>query len=127
LGHNVMDHHFRVGASGHVDGYTDRIVNGRRANGFYIPRFRNVGDDKRGYLRGFGYQGSANREGWAREIAELGIGAPMKEALQEPGQWTIGMTGFGEILPYHDNRITLDKTAKDKWGLPVLAMDCEVK
>ncbi len=37
------------------------------------------------------------------------------------------MTGFGEILPYHENKISLDKNTKDKWGLPVLAMDCELK
>jgi choline dehydrogenase-like flavoprotein len=127
LGHNVMDHHFRVGAGGRVEGFGDRIVHGRRPNGFYIPRFRNVGDDKRGYLRGFGYQGSANRQGWQREIAELGIGADLKEALREPGDWTIGMTGFGEMLPYHENRISLDRSRTDKWGLPILAMDCEIK
>jgi choline dehydrogenase-like flavoprotein len=127
LGHNVLDHQFRVGATGVVDGYTDKIEHGRRPNGFYIPRFRNLFNDRRGYLRGFGYQGSASREGWAREIAELGIGAPLKEALREPGAWRIGMTGFGEILPNHENQVTLDRTVKDKWGLPVLVMDCELK
>lgn len=127
LGHNVMDHHFRVGATGRIDGFTDRIVNGRRPTGFYIPRFRNVFDDRREYTRGFGYQGSASRLNWAREVAELGIGAALKEELREPGPWTIGMTGFGEILPYHDNRITLDRSTTDAWGLPVLAMDCEIK
>lgn len=128
LGHNAMDHHFRVGASGRVDGYQDKIVYGRRPNGIYIPRFRNLpGDKPRDYLRGFGYQGSASRQGWGREIAELGIGAPLKEALREPGDWTVGITGFAETLPYHDNKISLDKSVKDKWGLPVLAMDCEIK
>lgn len=127
LGHNVMDHHFRVGAHGRVDGYEDKIIFGRRPNGFYIPRYRNFAADKRDYVRGFGYQGNANREGWWREIAELGIGAPLKEALREPGSWTIGMTAFGEILPYHENRISLDREKKDKWGLPILAMDCEIK
>jgi len=127
LGHNAMDHHFRVGASGAVEGYLDRTTFGRRPTGFYIPRFRNIGADKRNYLRGFGYQGGADRSGWSREIAELGIGADLKQALSEPGPWSIGMTGFGEILPYHDNRISLDRSAKDKWGLPVLAMDCEIK
>lgn len=127
LGHNVMDHHFRVGATGRIDGFADRIVNGRRPTGFYIPRFRNVHGDAREYTRGFGYQGSASRQGWARDVAELGIGAPLKEALREPGPWTIGMTGFGEILPYHDNRITLDRSTTDAWGLPVLAMDCEIR
>jgi choline dehydrogenase-like flavoprotein len=127
LGHNVMDHHFRVGASGEVPGYGDRYIFGRRANGFYIPRFRNLFGDKRDYLRGFGYQGAADRAGWGREIAELGVGAPLKDALQEPGDWLIGMTAFGEVLPNHKNRISLDKDKRDKWGLPVLAFDCEIR
>jgi choline dehydrogenase-like flavoprotein len=127
LGRNLMDHHFRCGASGDVEGYEDKIAFGRRANGFYIPRYRNFFGDKREYLRGFGYQGGASREGWQREVAELSIGADLKNTLQEPGKWTIGMTGFGEMLPYEDNRITLDKSKKDKWGQFVLAIDCEIK
>jgi len=67
-----MDHHFEVGAQGVVDGYEDRYYSGRRPCGFYIPRFRNVGNDRREYLRGFGYQGGAGREGWSRAVAELG-------------------------------------------------------
>lgn len=127
LGHNVMDHHYNIGASGTVEGFEDQYVYGRRANGFYIPRFVNLGGDKRDYLRGFGYQGGAGRQGWGREIAELQLGGDLKDALTEPGQWTIGATGFGEILPYHENKISLDKNVKDKWGLPVLNMDAELK
>lgn len=127
LGHNLMDHHFRVGASGVVEGYEDKYYFGRRPTGFYIPRFRNLFGEKRNYLRGFGYQGAASREGWGRNVAELNIGADLKEALTEPGQWTIGMTAFGETLPYHDNKITLDGKVKDKWGLPVLNVDAEIK
>jgi choline dehydrogenase-like flavoprotein len=127
LGHNVMDHHFRCGAGGMVEGYDDKYYFGRRANGIYIPRFRNIGDDKRDYLRGFGYQGGASRQGWSREIAEMSIGGAFKDALSEPGPWTIGITAFGEILPYHENKISLNKDKKDKWGLPVLEMDAEIK
>lgn len=127
LGHNVMDHHFRVGASATVEGYDDKYYKGRRPAGFYIPRFRNWGDDKRDYLRGFGYQGGAGRGGWSKDIAEMGIGAGLKEAMAEPGGWYIGATAFGEMLPYHENRIYLDENKKDKWGLPVLAMDVEIK
>ena len=127
LGHNVMDHHYNLGASGIVEGYEDKYYYGRRPNGFYIPRFANLSGDKRDFLRGFGYQGGAGRGGWSREVAELQIGAAFKEALTEPGSWNIGMTGFGEILPYHENKISLDKEKKDKWGLPILAMDCELK
>lgn len=83
--------------------------------------------DKRDYLRGFGYQGGASRSGWSREVAELNIGAAFKDALCEPGNWSMGIGGFGEILPYHENRIFLDKNVKDKWGLPVLAFDVELK
>jgi choline dehydrogenase-like flavoprotein len=127
LGHNVMDHHLGVGASGDVDGYEDKYYYGRRPNGIYVPQYRNIFNDKRDYLRGFGYQGSASRLGWNREIAELNIGGEYKDILAEPGAWTMGIGGFGEILPYHENKITLSKTVKDKWGLPVLVFDCEWK
>jgi choline dehydrogenase-like flavoprotein len=127
LGHNVMDHHLGVGASGDVDGYEDKYYYGRRPNGIYVPQYRNIFNDKRDYLRGFGYQGSASRLGWNREIAELNIGGEYKDILAEPGAWTMGIGGFGEILPYHENKITLSKTVKDKWGLPVLDFDCEWK
>ncbi|MGZ3838881.1 MAG: GMC oxidoreductase [Flavisolibacter sp.] len=127
LGHNLMDHHFRVGASGTVEGYDDKYYYGKRPNGIYVVRYRNLFGEKRDYLRGFGYQGGAGREGWSREIAEMNIGGEFKDALSEPGQWTMGMTAFGEMLPYHENKISLDKNKKDKWGLPVLAIDCEIK
>jgi choline dehydrogenase-like flavoprotein len=127
LGHNVMDHHLGVGAGGRVEGYEDKYYFGRRANGIYIPRYRNLNGEKRDYIRGFGYQGGASRQGWSRDIAEMNIGAGFKDALSEPGSWTMGIGGFGETLPYHENKITLDKTKKDKWGLPVLAFDVECK
>jgi choline dehydrogenase-like flavoprotein len=127
LGKNLMDHHLGIGAGGVVEGYEDQYTFGRRANGFYIPRFRNVGNDKRDYLRGFGYQGGGTRQGWQHEVAEFSIGAEFKEALTEPGVWTIGMGGFGEMLPDPTNKVTLDKTVKDKWGLNVLNIDCELK
>jgi choline dehydrogenase-like flavoprotein len=127
LGHNLMDHHLNVSASGRFEGYEDKYYFGRRANGFYIPRYRNLNGEKRDYIRGFGYQGSASREGWSRDIAELNIGGAFKDALTEPGAWHVGMGAFGETLPYHDNKVTIDKTKKDKWGLPVVAIDAELK
>ena len=127
LGHNIMDHHLGVGAAGTVEGYEDKYYYGRRANGIYIPRFRNIFGDKRDYLRGFGYQGGGSREGYKRSAEEVAIGADLKNALSEPGEWTLGIGGFGETLPYHENKVTLDKTRKDKWGLNVLAMDIEYK
>ena len=128
LGRNVMDHHLKIGASGDVDGYEDKYYYGYRPNGVYIPRYRNLpGGEKRNYLRGFGYQGGASREGWSRLVAEYSIGAEFKDALSEPGKWNMGIGGFGEMLPYHDNKITISKEKKDKWGLPVLEFDVEFK
>jgi choline dehydrogenase-like flavoprotein len=124
LGHNLMDHHFRAGAEGKIEGLLDKYYSGRRPTGFYIPRYRNLFGDKREYLRGFGYQGGAGREGWSRAVKELGVGAAFKESMTQPGQWTIGGTAFGEMLPNHENKISLDETKKDKWGLPVLKIDC---
>ena len=126
LGHNVMDHHFRLGASAKVEGFEDKYLYGRRPTGIYIPRFRNWGTDKRDYVRGFGYQGSASR-GRGLDIAELTIGAELKEAMSEPGNWRMGIMAFGEMLPYHENMISLDTNKKDKWGLPVLNFDVEIK
>ncbi len=123
LGHNIMDHHFRVGASAQVDGFEDRYYIGRRANGVYIPRYRNVGKDKRDYLRGFGYQGGASRQGWTSLINEMSIGADLKEAVTTPGNWSIGLTAFGEMLPHHDNRVWINKDVKDKHGLSTLTFD----
>jgi choline dehydrogenase-like flavoprotein len=124
LGHNLMDHHFRCGANGFIYELGDRTVYGRRPTGFYIPRFRNLFGDKREYLRGFGYQGSASRQGWERAVAELGVGAAFKDAMSMPGPWRIGATAFGEMLPNHDNLVRIDTTRTDKWGLPVIAIDC---
>ena len=127
LGHNLMDHHFRTGAEGFL---VDEVLNsqyyfGNRPTGFYIPRFRNLPGEKREYVRGFGYQGSASRQGWQRAVREAGVGGDFKDRAAEPGAWQIGGMAFGEILPRHENRVSLDKVKRDKWGLPVLAIDCE--
>ncbi|HKR36379.1 MAG TPA: GMC family oxidoreductase [Steroidobacteraceae bacterium] len=127
LGCNIMDHHLDVGAGALVDGYTDEYYTGRRPNGFYIPRYRNLGSEKRDYIRGFGYQGGAGRLGWTRLMLDTTLGADLKQQAATPGPWYIGMGGFGEILPNHANRVTLDRTRKDKWGQPVLAFDAQLR
>ena len=124
LGHNLMDHHFRVGASGDLDGLEDKYYFGRRPTGFYIPRYRNLFGEKRPYLRGFGYQGGASRDDWSSAVAELGVGGAFKDKAAQPGRWGIGATAFGEMLPNHKNMVSIDETKKDKWGMPVLKIDC---
>ena len=128
LGRNIMDHQLGVGASGSFDGFEDKYYKGRKPNGVYIPRFRNLDNNtKKDYLRGFGYQGGASRGNWEEAIAEHAFGKDLKEAVLKPGGWTMGIMGFGEVLPYEENRFTLDYDNLDEWGLPTLTFDAEFK
>ncbi|MGX5821007.1 GMC oxidoreductase [Chitinophaga lutea] len=127
LGRYLMDHHFHAGASGISDEFSDKYYYGQRPAGFFIPRFRNLGRDKRPYLRGFQYTGTSSRSGWARGVAELGVGEAFKDYLTEPGPWQMGLMGFGECLPYYDNQVTLDHSVKDAWGQPVLQFNAEFR
>ena len=126
LGHNLMDHHFKVGAAGISDRFADRYFRGNRPNGIYIPRFRNLdaATRRKDYLRGFGYQGSASRLDWARPIRELSFGAGLKTDLIRPGPWRFGIGAWGECLPYHRNRLYLNPAIRDKWGQPTVTFDC---
>ncbi len=129
LGRNIMDHHLGVGASGKMDGYDDKYYKGRKPGGIYLPRFRNLGGDtnRKDYVRGFGYQGGARRGNWQDSISELSHGKDLKEAILKPGGWSFGFGGFGEVLPYQDNKFTLDYDKLDQWGLPTVTFDAEFK
>jgi choline dehydrogenase-like flavoprotein len=127
LGCNIMDHQFKVGAGAEVEGFEDKYYFGRRANGMYIPRYRNIGKNDRDYVRGFGYQGGASRQGWTSMVKELSLGAKLKDDVAKPGKWVIGMTAFGEILPYHDNHAVINYDVKDKYGLPTLTFDAYMR
>lgn len=128
LGHNLMDHHFKAGASGKIDDYQEFYYKGRRPSGIYIPRFRNLKKgEKHDFIRGYGYQGAGSRNDWADSIAELSHGKELKEAISAPGEWRMGIIGFGETLPYYDNKMTLDYNNIDEWGLPTVTFDAEFK
>jgi len=130
LGRNLMDHHLGVGARAEAPGFEDSYYSGRRPNGIYVPRFRNLGDaatKRRDYLRGFGYQGGAGRPGWTRNLSGDGFGADRKAQLSQPGPWSVGLGGFGEVLPHADNRVTLNRDRKDKYGLPTLTFDAAMR
>jgi choline dehydrogenase-like flavoprotein len=129
LGHNLMDHHYRIGATGSYEGYEDHYYSGRRPNGIYIPRYKNIDakSQTKDFIRGYGYQGSAGRSGWGRGVNDSGFGGDFKDSLMDPGKWGMFLVGFGECLPYHENKVTLNHDKKDKWGQPLLSIDCEYK
>tara|TARA_R110000868_G_scaffold28547_2_gene106958 strand:+ start:2178 stop:3902 length:1725 start_codon:yes stop_codon:yes gene_type:complete len=127
LGHNIMDHHFKVGATAVADGFEDKINKGRRANGIYIPRFRNLGGNTntKEFKRGYGYQGGATRSNISEMVAELKYGPKLKEAILKPGEWNVNLLAFGETLPDHNNKMYLDYDKLDEWGLPTVTFDAD--
>ena len=129
LGHNIMDHHLGVGASGISDKHKDKYYIGGRPNGHYLPRFRNLGGktNMKDFVRGYGYQGGGSRGAWKEYSKEIAYGADFKKSILKPGNWGISLGGFGEILPYHDNKMTLDYNKKNKWGLPTLTFDATIR
>lgn len=127
VGRNLMDHHKGSGASATVEGFEDKYYHGRKPNGLYIPRFQNMGVEKKDFIRGYGLLGGAGRGGWSSYLDTPSIGASLKEDVQTPGQWAISFGGYGECLPYQENRVTLSKDKTDKWGRPALQIDCEFR
>ena len=129
LGHNLMDHHYRIGAMGSYDGFEDHYYKGRRPNGIYIPRYKNLDEKTKtgDFIRGYGYQGSGGRGSWSRGVNDAGFGAEFKDNLITPGGWGMSLVGFGECLPYHENKVTLNQDKKDKWGQPLMSVDAEFK
>ncbi len=124
LGKNLMDHVMGGGANGRIPGYEDRIDVGNRPNGIYVPRFRNVKQKQQGFVRGYGFQGGADRERWQRGTEMVGFGADFKHMLRRPGPWKFSFFGFGECLPNPENYVELDKDTKDAWGVPALKIHC---
>src|SRR5499433_4216424 len=123
LGHYLMDHMFQISASGvvpvlkgmeydHSDG---------RANGIYVPRFRNIRDKHPNFIRGYGMQGGCS-QGYSFTHARQapGFGAEFKQLVREnPGEIPFWLGAWCEMLPRKENRVTIDPNKVDAWGIPV--------
>lgn len=125
LGRYLMDHVAGIGARATHPGYQDRYYYGRRPTGFYVPRYLNTSERAEvDFVRGFGFTGYCSRSTWQRGAQQAGIGVQLKQRLRSPGKWEIVLIGFGEMLPRAENRVTLDERRTDKWGLPLLRIEC---
>ncbi len=122
LGHNLMDHHNGGGATASFSGLLDRYYKGRRSTSMYIPRFRNVTKREEKFVRGYGYEVYSGRGNWTRGVDSADFGADFKNEITRPGEWSVYIEGYGETLPYHDNRIWLAHEKLDQWGIPRLSI-----
>ena len=127
LGHNMMDHHFKAGARAKMEGYDDKYYYGNRPNSGYLARFRNLDKNDMDFLRGYGYQGGASRTGWYRAAEEGLVGQDLLDTASEPGGWNMNLLAFGEILPYYENKMYLDNNKLDKWEMPTIVFETEIK
>jgi choline dehydrogenase-like flavoprotein len=126
LGHYLMDHAGGGGASGVMPMLTTEYQNMfGRANGIYIPRFRNLdaASKQRSFIRGYGFQGGSNQSlsGMAKSFP--GFGSEFKKMVREYHPWTINLGGFGECLARYENHVRINRDVVDAWGIPALHIE----
>ena len=128
VGHYIMDHFTGVTADAMVPGFENSFAYGRRPIATYIPNYRH--DQKKGvdFVRGYGYQATAQQRKTTGTTAKSeGLGAAVKDASRQPAPWRFFALMFGEMLPYYANTASLHLSKKDKWGIPLLHIDAEVR
>jgi choline dehydrogenase-like flavoprotein len=125
VGHNFCEHVMGPGVDGFVKDLVGkpRTLDDGRPGGFYVPRFRNLKDKQKDFLRGYGFEGSAGAGMFPGPSRAPGFGADYKKRVREYAGATIGMGGFGEVLARYENAVSIDPEVKDKWGVPVLRFD----
>jgi len=123
LGRYVMDHCASDLGFAEIDGPPLPNYSGARPVPLLIPRFRNVDDAQRTYVRGYQMHAGASPAGWERGVYAHGVGAALKTALRDSGPWSLFLIAQLEMLPRADNRVTLDPVLRDAWGMPALRID----
>jgi choline dehydrogenase-like flavoprotein len=128
LGHYLMDHMYALRTSGRYEDLGRIPELAVRPNGIYVPRFQNLPgeEQKKDYIRGFGYQGGENITTYEHAYAMKGFGKEFKDSIDGENRATVSLSGFGEMLPRWENRAFLDPEVKDKWGIPAMHMDTEL-
>jgi choline dehydrogenase-like flavoprotein len=128
LGHYLMDHMYSISAGGiapMLKGQEYDYSDGR-ANGIYVPRFRNITDKHPNFIRGYGMQGGC-QQGYSFSHARRapGFGAEFKKLAREnPSEIPFWLGAWCEMLPRKDNFVTIDPEKVDAWGIPVLRIEC---
>ena len=119
LGKYVAFHNYRARVSAETDMFIDKHEIGRAPASGYIPRFRNVFKQETDFLRGYASGLGAGR-GTDRDTS--GIGKDLKDGINNAplGSWHVGSHMMGETIPKETNFVSLDKTRKDEWGMPLL-------
>ena len=125
MGKYVAFHNYRANVRGEYEGFLNTTTEGRRPNGSYIPRFRNVLKQETDFLRGYAAGFSASRYKTQEKEA---IGLDLKNSLEANNQWSnwqVGSHMMGETIPKESNYVALDKTLLDPFGMPQLKISID--
>jgi choline dehydrogenase-like flavoprotein len=124
LGTYVAFHNYRARISASFDGFMDKKTDGRTHTSAYIPRFRNVKKQETDFLRGYAAGFSASR---TYNADPSGFGEELKSKIDAPvmGPWRVGSHMMGETIPKQSNRVSLDPSLKDEWGMPLLKLSID--
>ena len=128
LGHYVMDQISGAGVSGFLPilkGSAIRNDDGK-AGGVYIPNFSNLGKKQGKFIRGYAMSASGGAAMFPAFAMNLpGYGSSFKKEVKRlyPAGARVWMSG-GEMLARRENFVELDSEVRDKWGIPVLRINC---
>ncbi|OAQ41991.1 GMC family oxidoreductase [Pedobacter psychrophilus] len=117
LGKYIAFHNYRGKVTAEYEGLKDFDTDGRRPNAAFIPRFVNVHQQEKDFLRGYHTIINSSRE--QIPVGEV-FGEELKNKLlsTKKGNWKIVCQMMGETIPKETNKITLDPIKKDKYGMP---------
>ncbi len=94
---------------------------GGKSNASYIPRFRNVRDQHKDFLRGYAIMVRGGSGLFPRHAEYLpGFGADYKRRIKETHPAWAMVYARGEPLQTAESRVEIDKNVVDAWGIPVL-------
>jgi choline dehydrogenase-like flavoprotein len=119
LGKYTAFHNYSARVSGQSEDFKDKTSEGRSPTSAYMPRFRNLRKQETDFLRGYaanfgtGRGFNTNTEGFGKDLKK-------NLATKDLGPWYISSGMMGETIPKETNYVSLDKSKKDDWGIPLL-------
>lgn len=120
LGKHICFHNYRGGMWGYVDGFTDWYYKVSKPAECIIANYRNVEKRDTDFYGGYVIYSGASREKLSDFNAKTPLGAEYKEALSQPGRWSVYMYMQGETIAKESNHVRLSTDQKDQWGIPLL-------
>lgn len=117
LGKHICFHNYRGSMYGTIDGYENMYYKVSKPAECIVANYRNVEKRDTDFYGGYVIYSGASRQ----ILNDNGmVGAELKAAMSEPGQWGVYMYMQGETIAKESNHVRLSTNKKDQWGIPLL-------